>query len=102
MRFTQPYVKTFSLRRLRDYRLTRREEISDSVVALCEGVEDPAAAGEEPLVVQVVVVGQRPEAVHPQTHPLNLGSQGRLTIGVARVDSTQLKLHSRQLDSTQV
>ena len=56
--------------------LTGREEISDSVVALCEWVEDPAAAGEEPLVVQVVVVGQRPETVHPQTHALNLGRSG--------------------------
>ena len=68
--------------------LTRREEIPDPVVALRERVEDPPAAGEEPLIVQVVVVGQRPETVHPQAHALHLGWLLRLTIGVSYSSQT--------------
>lgn len=54
--------------------LTWQEEPSDLIVAGCERVVDPTAANEKASLEVVLYVGQRPEAVHPQTQAVQLGA----------------------------
>ena len=55
-------------------KLTRCQVVPDLLVAFGERVEDPSASGEEPLMSEVVVIGQRPEAVNPESDSLHLGA----------------------------
>lgn len=54
-------------------KLTRNNIGSNLRIALREGIEYPAAARVEPLVRQIVEIGQRAEAVHPEAQLLELG-----------------------------
>ncbi len=56
-----------------DQPLTGNNIRSNLRIALCEGVENPAAASIESLMRQVVEIRQRAEAVDPEPEPLKLG-----------------------------